>query len=241
VVVTAYENTCASTASRGASSPSCHFSHIQLIVLRANSASRSCRSTDADRRGPSNSHPSAHASTAPKVDRHLRMPPTNTATLKDMILFEDADVMVLTSPRACGGRRARHHAQCRRHAGRMRDAKGQKPRLVHRLTGKLLLPADRENPLFATALTAHSATARGEKSTGRWGRACRAEQGPIVDYLAKEESDATPSMRAPEPGDEGQSQRRYLLCCGRDLGAKVAWVSLKPVHRRTHHCGRICA
>src|SRR6202035_462186 len=72
---------------------------------------------------------------APKVPGHLSEAATRTLqALKDMILYEDADVMVLNKPAGLavqGGSGTTRHIDQMLEA--MRDAKGQKPRLVHRL------------------------------------------------------------------------------------------------------------
>ena len=66
-----------------------------------------------------------------------------------MILYEDDDVLVLNKP---AGLAVQGGSGTTRHVDQMlevmRDAKGQKPRLVHRLDRETVgLPADRQNAL----------------------------------------------------------------------------------------------
>ena len=66
-----------------------------------------------------------------------------------MILYEDADVMVLNKPAGLavqGGSGITRNVDDMLEV--MRDAKGQKPRLVHRLDRETVgLPADCQDPL----------------------------------------------------------------------------------------------
>ena len=59
-------------------------------------------------------------------------------------------------------------------------------------------------------------------------------QGRISTFLAKEEREDE-IVHAHRPARRGgREPRRDLLCGGRDRGAQLAWLSLKPVTGRTH-------
>ena len=125
-----------------------------------------------------------------------------------MILYEDADVMVLNKP---AGLAVQGGSGTTRHIDQMlevmRDAKGQKPRLVHRLdketAGCLLVAKTR---FAATALTGSFRHRSARKIY--WALVAgvpKPKQGRISTYLAKEESEDDTIMRIAAHGDEGAS------------------------------------
>ena len=154
-----------------------------------------------------------------------------------MILFEDADVMVLNKP---AGLAVQGGSGTTRHVDQMlevmRDAKGQKPRLVHRLdketAGCLLVAKTR---FAATALTGSFRHRSARKIY--WALVAgvpKPKQGRISTYLAKEESEDDTIMRIAAHGDEGASHAVTYYAVVETSAQKLAWVSLKPVTGRTH-------
>ena len=125
-----------------------------------------------------------------------------------MILFEDADVMVLNKPAGLavqGGSGITRNVDDMLEV--MRDAKGQKPRLVHRLdretSGCLLIAKTR---FAATALTGSFRHRSARKIY--WALVAgvpKPKQGRISTYLAKEESEDDTIMVIARHGDEGAS------------------------------------
>ena len=157
--------------------------------------------------------------------------------LKDMILFEDADVMVLNKPAGLavqGGSGITRNVDDMLEV--MRDAKGQKPRLVHRLdketAGCLLIAKTR---FAATALTGSFRHRSARKIY--WALVAgvpKPKQGRISTYLAKEESEDDTIMVIAKHGDEGASHAVTYYAVVETSAQKLAWVSLKPVTGRTH-------
>ena len=139
-----------------------------------------------------------------------------------MILFEDDDVMVLNKPAGLavqGGSGITRNVDDMLEV--MRDAKGQKPRLVHRLdketAGCLLIAKTR---FAATALTGSFRHRSARKIY--WALVAgvpKPKQGRISTYLAKEESEDDTIMRDRQAWRRGRQPRRDLLRRGRDLGA----------------------
>ena len=106
----------------------------------------------------------------------------------------------------------------------MRDAKGQKPRLVHRLdketSGCLLVAKTR---FAATALTGAFRAALGAQDLlGAGRRRAEAEAGPHFDLSrASEESEDDTIMRVAKHGDEGASHAVTYYARGRNFGAEA--------------------
>src|SRR6202049_3595830 len=157
VLVTADENNMRVDRFLEARFPGLSFSHIQRIVRKGELRVNGKRADSKDRleEGQSVRIPPLKLD-APKGGGQLSEAAAKTlSTLKDMILFEDADVMVLNKPAGLavqGGSGTTRHVDLMLEV--MRDAKGQKPRLVHRLdkdtAGCLLVAKTR---FAATALT----------------------------------------------------------------------------------------
>jgi 23S rRNA pseudouridine955/2504/2580 synthase len=157
VVVTADENNMRVDRFLEARFPGLSFSHIQRIVRKGELRVNGKRADSKDRleEGQSIRIPPLKLDT-PKVAGELSEAATKTLqALKDMILYEDADVMVLNKPAGLavqGGSGITRNVDDMLEV--MRDAKGQKPRLVHRLdketSGCLLIAKTR---FAATALT----------------------------------------------------------------------------------------
>src|SRR5882762_8513541 len=133
--------------------PGLSFSHIQRIVRKGELRVNGKRADSKDRleEGQSVRIPPLKLD-APKAAASFSEAAKKTHdALKDMILFEDDDVMVLNKP---AGLAVQGGSGITRHVDQMletmRDAKGQRPRL-----------------------RARSAIAPRAKSTGLWSRACR--------------------------------------------------------------------
>src|SRR6202007_2668498 len=130
------------------------------------------------------------------------------AFLKSITLYEDADVLVLNKPMGLavqgGSGTTRHLAgilEC------LRDAHGQRPRLVHRLdkdtAGCLLVAKTR----FAAAALAKTFRSRAARKI-YWALVAgvpKVQQGRISTFLAKEEREEDSFMRIAQHGEEGAS------------------------------------
>jgi 23S rRNA pseudouridine955/2504/2580 synthase len=157
--------------------------------------------------------------------------------LKDMIIFEDEDVLVLNKPAGLavqGGSGTVRHVDGMLEV--MRDAKGQKPRLVHRLdketAGCLLIAKTR---FAATKLTGSFRERSARKIY--WALVAgvpKPKQGRISTYLAKHESEDDTIMKVAKHGDDGASHAVTYYALVEASASKLAWVSLKPVTGRTH-------
>jgi len=239
VVVTADENNMRVDRFLEARFPGLSFSHIQRIVRKGELRVNGKRADSKDRieEGQSIRIPPLKLDT-PKVAGHLSEAETKTLqTLKEMILFEDADVMVLNKPAGLavqGGSGVTRNVDDMMEV--MSDAKGQKPRLEHRLdketAGCLLIAKTR---FAATALTGSFRHRSARKIY--WALVAgvpKPKQGRISTYLAKEEGEEDTIMRIAAHGDEGASHAVTYYAVVETSAQKLAWVSLKPVTGRTH-------
>ena len=239
VVVTADENNMRVDRFLEARFPGLSFSHIQRIVRKGELRVNGKRADSKDRleEGQSVGIPPLRLDT-PKQPGHLSEAAAKTLeALKEMTLYEDADVMVLNKPAGLavqGGSGTTRHIDQMLEA--MRDAKGQKPRLVHRLdketAGCLLVAKTR---FAATALTGSFRHRSARKIY--WALVAgvpKPKQGRISTYLAKEEGEEDSIMRIAAHGDEGASHAVTYYAVVETSAQKLAWVSLKPVTGRTH-------
>jgi 23S rRNA pseudouridine955/2504/2580 synthase len=239
VVVTADENNMRVDRFLEARFPGLSFSHIQRIVRKGELRVNGKRADSKDRlqEGQSIRIPPLRLD-APKAAGGLSEAATRTLqALKDMTLYEDADVMVLNKPAGLavqGGSGTTRHVDQMLEA--MRDAKGQKPRLVHRLdketAGCLLIAKTR---FAATALTGSFRHRSARKIY--WALVAgvpKPKQGRISTYLAKEEGEEDTIMRVAAHGDEGASHAVTYYAVVETSAQKLAWISLKPVTGRTH-------
>jgi 23S rRNA pseudouridine955/2504/2580 synthase len=239
VVVTADENNMRVDRFLEARFPGLSFSHIQRIVRKGELRVNGKRADSKDRleEGQSIRIPPLKLD-APHFAGSLSEAAQKTLqTLKDMILFEDADVMVLNKPPGLavqGGSGITRNVDDMLEV--MRDAKGQKPRLVHRLdketAGCLLIAKTR---FAATALTGSFRHRSARKIY--WALVAgvpKPKQGRISTYLAKEEGEEDTIMRIAAHGDEGASHAVTYYAVVETSAQKLAWVSLKPVTGRTH-------
>lgn len=159
------------------------------------------------------------------------------AFLKSITLYEDADVLVLNKPMGLavqGGSGMTRHLDGMLEA--LRDRNGQRPRLVHRLdkdTAGCLLVAKTRFAAAALAKTFRSRTAR----KIYWALVPgvpKPKQGRISTFLAKEEREEESFMRIARHGEKGASHAVTYYATVETAGAKLAWLSLKPVTGRTH-------
>jgi 23S rRNA pseudouridine955/2504/2580 synthase len=239
VVVAADENNMRVDRFLEARFPGLSFSHIQRIVRKGELRVNGKRADSKDRleEGQSVRIPPLKLD-APKAAGTLSEAEGKTLdALKQMTLYEDDDVMVLNKP---AGLAVQGGSGMTRHIDQMlevmRDAKGQKPRLVHRIdretSGCLLIAKTR---FAATHLTGAFRSRSARKVY--WALVVgvpKPKQGRISTYLAKDESDDDTIMRVAAHGDEGASHAVTYYAVVEASANKLAWVSLKPVTGRTH-------
>ncbi len=159
------------------------------------------------------------------------------AFLKSIILYEDDDVLVFNKPMGLavqGGSGTTRHLDGMLDV--MRDASGQRPRLVHRLdkdtSGCLLVAKTR----FAASALAKVFRSR-EARKIYWALAAgvpKPHQGRISTFLAKEEREDELVMRIAKHGEDGASHAVTYYAVVETSAQQLAWVSLKPVTGRTH-------
>jgi 23S rRNA pseudouridine955/2504/2580 synthase len=159
----------------------------------------------------------------------------DAAALRAMTLYEDDDVLVLNKPAGLavqGGSGLTKHVDAMLES--LRDRKGQKPRLVHRLdrdtSGVLVVAKTR---LAAQKLTAAFRT----RSTRKiyWALVMgvpKPKQGRISTWLAREEGEER--MRVARHGTDDSSHAVSLYSVVETAGQKLAWLSMRPVTGRTH-------
>jgi 23S rRNA pseudouridine955/2504/2580 synthase len=239
VAVTADENNMRVDRFLEARFPGLSFSHIQRVVRKGELRVDGKRVDSKDRleEGQSVRIPPLKLD-APKAAGELSEAAQKTlAALKEMTLYEDDDVLVLNKP---AGLAVQGGSGTTRHIDQMlevmRDAKGQKPRLVHRIdketSGCLLVAKTRFAATHLTGAFRH----RSARKT-YWALVAgvpKPKQGRISTFLAKEESEDDTIMRIAAHGDEGASHAVTYYAVVETAGSKLAWVSLKPVTGRTH-------
>jgi 23S rRNA pseudouridine955/2504/2580 synthase len=219
--------------------PGLSFSHIQRIIRKGELRVNGRRAQPKDRLmvgqavriPPLRLDPPSRRTPDRKADDQTR------AFLNSITLHEDADVLVLDKPPGLavqGGSGTRRHIDGMLEA--MRDAKGERPRLVHRLdkdtAGCLLVAKTR---FAATALTKTFRSRSARKIY--WALVAgvpKPRQGRISTYLAKEEREDASLMRIARHGEEGASHAVTYYAVVDTAAQALAWVSLKPVTGRTH-------
>ncbi len=154
-----------------------------------------------------------------------------------MLLYEDDDVFVFNKPAGLavqGGSGLTRHVDAMLDA--LRDAKGQKPRLVHRLdratSGVLVVARTR----LAAQKLAASFRSRSTKKI-YWALVKgvpKPHQGRISTWLAKEEGPEGDRMRVARHGTDEASHAVSLYSVTENAGGKFAWLTMKPVTGRTH-------
>ena len=190
------------------------------------------------------------APAAPAVHRSSASP-ADAAALKAMLLHEDRDLIVLDKPFGLavqGGSGTRHHIDGMLEA--WTDAKGERPRLVHRLdrdtSGVLLLARTRKvaadlGALFRSRQTQKTYWALVEGVP-------KPAQGRISLFLAKGEGmgeDRPPRrdgadrsnierMRVAKHGEEDAQHSVTYYAIVDKVAPRLAWLSMKPITGRTH-------
>jgi len=159
------------------------------------------------------------------------------AFLADITLYEDDDVLVFDKPAGLavqGGSGTTRHLDGMLEA--LRNARGERPRLVHRLdketAGCLLVAKTR----FAASALAKSFRSRAARKI-YWALVAgvpKPKQGRISTFLAKEEREDDSFMRVAAHGDAGASHAVTYYAVVENSGPRLSWVSLKPVTGRTH-------
>ena len=157
--------------------------------------------------------------------------------LKSITLHEDADVLVLNKPMGLavqGGSGTTRHLDGLLEV--LRDAKGQRPRLVHRLdkdtAGCLLVAKTR----FAASALAKNFRSRSARKI-YWALVAgvpKPRQGRISTFLTKEEREDDSFMRIAQHGEKGASHAVTYYAVVDTAARQLAWLSLKPVTVRTH-------
>jgi len=219
--------------------PGLSFSHIQRVIRKGEVR------VDGKRTRPKNRLEAGQSVRIPplRLDQPTPRAPGNEADektrafLKSITLHEDADVLVLNKPMGLavqGGSGTARHIDGMLEA--LRDAHGQRPRLVHRLdkdtAGCLLVAKTR----FAAAALAKTFRSRSARKI-YWALVAgvpKSRQGRISTYLAKEEREEESFMRVARHGEEGASHAVTYYAVVETAGPALAWISLKPVTGRTH-------
>ena len=218
--------------------PGLSFSHIQRIIRKGEVRVNGKRT-----------QPKARL----EVGQAVRIPPLKVETpaprddapaaqkdrafLKSIILFEDADVMVLNKPM---GLAVQGGSGTMRHIDGMLAAlpgpDGQRPRLVHRLdkdtAGCLLVAKTR----FAAAALAKTFRSRSARKI-YWALVAgvpKPAQGRVSTYLAKQEVEEDSYMRIAKHGEKDAVHAVTYYAVVEPAAHKFAWISLKPVTGRTH-------
>jgi 23S rRNA pseudouridine955/2504/2580 synthase len=219
--------------------PQLAFTHIQRIVRKGELRVDGKRVKPNDRlaAGASVRVPPLKLDAPQVAARSAAREGDDAAFLRSLTLYEDADVLVLNKPRGLavqGGSGTTRHVDGMLEA--LRDAEGQKPRLVHRLdketSGCLVIAKTR----FAAMTLANTFRSRSARKI-YWALVAgvpRVRQGRVSTYLAKEEGEHESRMRVAKHGDEGASHAVTYYAVVETAAQKLAWLSLKPVTGRTH-------
>ncbi len=183
--------------------------------------------------------------------------PADAAEIRDMVLFEDRDVIVLNKPYGLavqGGSGTKRHIDGMLAA--LADRNGQRPVLVHRLdrdtSGVLLCAKSRQMAAKLGALFRARATRKIYWAVVEG--TPKPAQGRISMFLAKgegmgDERGAKPPhadlerMRVARHGDPDAQHSLTLYATVDKVAHRLAWLSLRPVTGRTHqlraHCEAI--
>jgi 23S rRNA pseudouridine955/2504/2580 synthase len=225
--------------------PRLAFSHIQRVIRKGELRVNGRRVEPKDRlaAGQAVRIPPLWLEAPPREARGGEAEKTR-AFLRSITLHEDADVLVLDKPMGLavqGGSGTVRHLDGMLEV--LRDAKGQRPRLVHRLdkdtAGCLLVAKTR----FAASALAKNFRSR-EARKIYWALVAgvpKPRQGRISTFLAKEELESDSRMRIARHGEEGASHAVTYYAVVETAARQLAWLSLKPVTGRTHQLRAHCA
>ncbi len=219
--------------------PALSFSHIQRVIRKGEVR------VDGKRTQPNNRLVAGQMMRIPPLRLNAPAPRSagneadekTRAFLKSITLHEDTDVLVLNKPMGLavqGGSGTTRHLDGMLEV--LRDAHGQRPRLVHRLdkdtAGCLLVAKTR----FAAAALAKTFRSRAARKI-YWALVAgvpKPRQGRISTFLAKDEREDESIMRIARHGEEGASHAVTYYAVVETAGPALAWISLKPVTGRTH-------
>jgi 23S rRNA pseudouridine955/2504/2580 synthase len=218
--------------------PGLSFSHIQRIIRKGELRVNGKRAQPKDRldAGQAVRIPPLRLD-APKEAPADSESAKTRAFLQSITLYEDADVLVLNKPMGLsvqGGSGTVRHVDGMLEV--LRDAQGQRPRLVHRLdkdTAGCLLVAKTRFAASALAKTFRTRSAR----KIYWALVAgvpKPRQGRVSTFLAKEEAETDSFMRIARHGEEGASHAVTYYAVVETAARQLAWLSLKPVTGRTH-------
>lgn len=188
---------------------------------------------------------------APAVRRPPAQSEDDRRTLKDMILFEDRDLIVLNKPYGLavqGGSGTLRHVDGMLQA--LEDDNGNRPLLVHRLdkdtSGVLLVARNRKSAAdlghIFRSRQAHKiywALVEGvpKPSQGRIslfmakGEGMGERRGPVSGGTSRA---ALEKMRIAKHGDEDAQHSVTFYSVVDKVAPRLAWLSMKPITGRTH-------
>jgi 23S rRNA pseudouridine955/2504/2580 synthase len=224
--------------------PGLSFSHIQRIIRKGELRVNGKRAQPKDRLQPGQAVRIPPLRVEAKPVRADSEADKTRAFLKSITLYEDDDVMVLNKPMGLavqGGSGTVRHVDGMLDV--LRDAGGQRPRLVHRIdkdTAGCLLVAKTRFAATALAKTFRSRSAR----KIYWALVAgvpKPKQGRISTFLVKEEAENDSFMRIARHGEEGASHAITYYAIVETAARQLAWLSLKPVTGRTHQLRAHCA
>ncbi len=162
--------------------------------------------------------------------------PGDAGYLRSLILHEDDDLFVFDKPFGLavqGGSGLTRHVDGMLEA--LRDRRGRKPRLVHRLdrdtSGVLVVARTRK----AASILSASFRARSTRKI-YWALVRgvpKPRQGRISTHLARDPGDEE-RMAVVRPGHEGADRALSLYSVVEQVSQKFAWLSLRPITGRTH-------
>src|SRR5438034_8242225 len=219
--------------------PGLAFSHIQRIIRKGELR------VNGKRAQPKQRLEAGQAVRIPPLRLDPPRPPAGDAKVRDqtreflksITLHEDADVLVLNKPMGLavqGGSGTTRHLDGMLET--LRDARGQRPRLVHRLdkdtAGCLLVAKTR----FAAAALAKTFRSRSARKI-YWALVAgvpKPRQGRISTFLAKETRGDDSFMRVARHGEEGASHAVTYYAVIDTAARQLGSLSLKPVTGRTH-------
>ena len=177
------------------------------------------------------------AEAGPAGSKPKPKPTSDADFLRSILLYEDDEVFVFNKP---AGLAVQGGSGLTRHVDAMldglRDRKGQKPRLVHRLdrdtSGVLVVARTR---LAAQRLAA----AFRARSTRKiyWALVKgvpKPHQGRISTWLAKGGGPEGERMRVARHGEDDASHAVSVYSVVEQAGQSLAWLSMRPVTGRTH-------
>jgi 23S rRNA pseudouridine955/2504/2580 synthase len=219
--------------------PGLSFSHIQRVIRKGELR------VNGKRTQPKNRLDAGQSVRIPplRLDQPKARAPGSEADektrdfLKSITLYEDADVLVFNKPMGLsvqGGSGTTRHLDGMLEV--LRDAHGQRPRLVHRLdkdtAGCLLVAKTR----FAAAALAKTFRSRSARKI-YWALVAgvpKVQQGRVSTFLAKVEREEESFMRVAQYGEKGAMHAVTYYAVVDTSGPLMAWLSLKPVTGRTH-------